>query len=448
MFKFLFDMTETERSVVHRLLSRIQQHNEELCPEIFASISHPHLSEGTSPGNADGCGSSAALRTSADGLSGPSASTPTHAQAQAQVKTNSLPEFMRYGTRDRTSSMFMFDYAAFVAARRARAAFVDEMMGKQLVNDLIDERIQEYEASSLRNALERTVGSGSHGASSSSSTGCARYSTEERPSGHSEGSGLDLSSAGSDVMRAAVGLDFDSEVVDIGRRGTGHDLGRPISLNREDQAAAAAQAGPCKHSLICPPVPPISPPAPAPAPVPSPTAAGAAAPVPLSSVEVSSSKAKGQAEYFEGEYFGLALRDPASIIADDKENHKVAWAREEEEDWPEPARGYATKEGHLFTTWKNRWFELERGMLRYYEDDTLAVKKGEMSLVQYTLICGVDSGNHCIILEPPRPPLDGTQRALKLIFRDEVEALMWMLKLEAHIERVTLAAFPTCWSVV
>jgi len=64
--------------------------------------------------------------------------------------------------------------------------------------------------------------------------------------------------------------------------------------------------------------------------------------------------------------------------------------------------GYMHKLGHVFKTWKRRFFVLEKGTLTYFTNDSCSKKKGEVVLDRTTTVQGGSKGKRqwCVLITP------------------------------------------------
>ena len=98
--------------------------------------------------------------------------------------------------------------------------------------------------------------------------------------------------------------------------------------------------------------------------------------------------------------------------------------------FPKLSEGWITKRGHIFRTWKKRWFVVENGQVTYYVDESKTNEKGSLSLNGYFI------SNHSKILEGElylSTDVSGGKDLL-LRFKDSNERDHWNQVFNSHIQ--------------
>ena len=98
--------------------------------------------------------------------------------------------------------------------------------------------------------------------------------------------------------------------------------------------------------------------------------------------------------------------------------------------FPPVKTGWIVKRGHVFRTWRKRYFVLEKGVVTYYADEKMKNQKGQVVIKGYNV--GGHSKLHSEELYLSAGESGGTD--LLLSFQDKTEKEEWRDAFEAHIQ--------------
>ena len=97
--------------------------------------------------------------------------------------------------------------------------------------------------------------------------------------------------------------------------------------------------------------------------------------------------------------------------------------------FPEPKTGHIVKRGHIFRSWRDRYFVLERGVVSYYTDEKMKKQKGEIAIRGYHVTNHSKLDSEELYLSAG----ESGGKDLLLSFKDTAEKDQWRAAFEAHI---------------
>jgi len=125
----------------------------------------------------------------------------------------------------------------------------------------------------------------------------------------------------------------------------------------------------------------------------------------------------------------LSEKDASSSV-DKADKPEVATSQKKQK--PALKKGFIRKEGHSFKSWKNRWFVLANGKLRYYVEESNVAPFGTNEKGCIDLI-GMSCSSEGTTVEIKNVN-DESIRCYVLDIPDRIERLSWVQAINEHIE--------------
>jgi len=125
----------------------------------------------------------------------------------------------------------------------------------------------------------------------------------------------------------------------------------------------------------------------------------------------------------------LSEKDASSSV-DKADKPEVATSQKKQK--PALKKGFIRKEGHSFKSWKNRWFVLANGKLRYYVEESNVTPFGTNEKGCIDLI-GMSCSSEGTTVEIKNVN-DESVRCYVLDIPDRIERLSWVQAINEHID--------------
>ena len=142
------------------------------------------------------------------------------------------------------------------------------------------------------------------------------------------------------------------------------------------------------------------------------------------------SGSKYQGEFKDGDFNGQGIK----TLADGSIAHNGEWKDGQPvgKSYPRDEYGWITKRGHMYPSWKKRYFRLKMGVLEYYTDvsclpDSL---KGSINVAGYNIDAATPLQ---IYISSSRSSSNGNEKDMYMRFENEIDRQMWLRALQQSI---------------